>query len=76
MATHRVTITTDGREYRTTGAVSLTVTANPMRAAAQALLDQGRPPSDTLKGVFAEGQITAATLGSIVRTRSHPGVDP
>jgi len=47
-----------------------------MRAAAQALLDQGRPPSDMLKGVFAEKQITAATLGSIIKTRSHPGVDP
>jgi hypothetical protein len=43
--THRIKITAADSEYQTTGAVSVKC-ANPMRAAAGALLDQGRDPAD------------------------------
>jgi hypothetical protein len=74
MTTHSIRIATHGREYATSGAVSLRA-ANPMRAAALALLDQGRPPSDRLKGSFAEGSISPVSLAAIVRHSQHPRVD-
>jgi hypothetical protein len=72
---HRIKITAVEREYQTTGAVSLKCGTNPMRVAAQALLDAGRDPADRLQGVFEGGQISPVSLASIVRPRSIPKTD-
>jgi hypothetical protein len=71
---HRVQIHSDGQRYRTTGAIAISA-ANPMRAAATALLEQGRDPGDRLQGVFEGAQISPMSLGSLVRPRKIPRTD-
>jgi hypothetical protein len=69
---HNIRISaTSGREYQTSGAISVRA-ANPMKAAALALLDMGRPPSDSLKATFAEGAVSEMTLHRLARSYVPP----
>jgi hypothetical protein len=72
MTTYSIRITTTGHVYQTGGSVVLASTKAPMIDAARSLLDLGAKPSDLLKAVFAEGQISPVTLASIVRARVNP----
>jgi hypothetical protein len=72
MPTHTINITTFGREYQTSGAVALRVASNPMKAAAQALLEGGAAPHDMLTGAFDGVSISPASLHSIARAYTPP----
>ncbi len=73
---HRITIRADERRglYSTTGAVAVTA-ANPMFAAASALLAKGSDPADKLTGVFEGAWLSAVSLASIVKPRRIPRID-
>ena len=75
MTTHRIRITSAPGGYVTVGAVAIHAVANPMKAAAQALLEAGRDPADRLQGVFEGAQISPARLDAIVRPRKIPKTD-
>jgi hypothetical protein len=72
MPTHTIKITTHDREYSTSGAVSIRVAANPMKAAAQALLDAGSPPSDLLAAVADGVSLSPVALHRLVRQYVAP----
>jgi hypothetical protein len=73
---YRITIRADERRgfYATSGAVAVTA-ANPMLAAASALLAKGSDPGDKLTGVFEGATISAVSLAAIVKPRRIPRID-
>jgi hypothetical protein len=72
MPTHTIKITTHGREYQTSGAVSIRAASNPVRAAAAALLKAGHDPADTLKAVADGVSLSPVTLASLARQYVPP----
>jgi hypothetical protein len=73
--THRIKITAADRGYSTSGAIAVHCGSDPMKAAAQALLDGGADPADRLRGVFEGAQISPARLDAIVKQRRPPRCD-
>jgi hypothetical protein len=72
MTTYCIRITTFGREYRTSGAVSLKVASNPVRAAALALLQAGASPTDKLAATGDTVSLTPMTLAALVKPHIAP----
>jgi hypothetical protein len=73
--THRIKITAADRGYVTAGAISISVAFNPVRAAALALLEQGRDPADKLAGVWEGAAISAMPLARLARAYVPPRVN-
>jgi hypothetical protein len=61
---HNVRIQSDNRGYSVSGAVALKVAVNPVRAAAQALLEAGHDPADTLAAVVRWREPVACRFAS------------
>jgi hypothetical protein len=73
--THRIRIlATDHGCYATSGAVAVKG-FNPVRAAALALLEQGRDPADKLAGVWEGAAISPMTLSRLAAAYTPPRVN-
>jgi hypothetical protein len=73
---HRVKITQAGPgAYSVSGAVTLPAAFNPMRAAAIALIADGRDPADKLVGVFEGAAISPVALARLAAPYSPPRIN-
>jgi hypothetical protein len=71
--THRIKITAvDHGCYSTTGAVAVKSAFNPVRAAALALLADGRDPADKLTAVWEGAAVSAMPLATLARAYVPP----
>jgi hypothetical protein len=74
--THRIRILgADHGCYSTSGAIAVKSAFNPVRAAAIALLAEGRDPADKLAGVFEGASISAMPLHRLARVYTPPRVN-
>ena len=72
-ATHRIRITAaDHGCYSTTGAVAVKAAFNPVRAAALALIADGRDPADRLRGEWEGCSISPMTLSRLAAAYTPP----
>jgi hypothetical protein len=73
---HRIKITAaDHGCYATSGAVAVKAAFNPVRAAALALIADGRDPADRLRGEWEGCSISPVTLATLARPYSPPRVN-
>jgi hypothetical protein len=69
---HNVRIQSDNRGYTITGAVSIRVASNPVRAGAMALLEAGHDPSDLIKAVADGVSLSPVALHRAAKPYTAP----